>query len=311
MKDSNMGIGGDLGIRPLKNPRPATAKSLRIPLLNKRIILTSDPGSGSIMSSDYMQSNLWAIHRDGDQKVKDAYNLGSGNVQQNMVVALMQDIVGTASNLAAPILTKLKYMYSGTGATANTYDYALLTAINTASGSITPTLGYSSDNTTIQWVGTIAYTGTAAVTEWGLYVQANGGGAPGVVSVSQSSTNTWNSQGQASATWGTSLGASPNALAGYVTVIGASSATPNAASQVGLYVISNGSGTSGTVVGAVSPTTAFYNLTAGGGSATTPSSNTVSNIWPLMADHKTFAAINVVNGDSIQFTYTLTLTSGG
>jgi hypothetical protein len=32
---------------------------------------------------------------------------------------------------------------------------------------------------------------------------------------------------------------------------------------------------------------------------------------PVMWDHKVFSAINVVNGDSIQFTYTLTISSGG
>ena len=310
MNKGDIGIGGDLGIRPIK-AQPYSAKSFRIPFLGKRLIVTSDPGSGSILASDYMQSHLAAVHVDGDGKVKDAYNLGSGNVQQNFVVALMEDIVGTTSNLAAPILTKLKYMYSGTGTTANTYDYALGTAINTASGSITPTLGYASNNATIQWVGTIAYTGTSAVTEWGLFGQASGGGAPGVVSADSSSTNTWNAQGQATATWTSTLGASANAFAGYVTVIGTNSNLANTANMTGMYVISNGTGTAGTVVGSVSPTTAYYTLNATGGSASTPGSNTAANLWPLMADHKTFAAINVVNGDSIQFTYTLTIQSGG
>jgi hypothetical protein len=32
---------------------------------------------------------------------------------------------------------------------------------------------------------------------------------------------------------------------------------------------------------------------------------------PVMWDHKVFSAINVNNGDSIQFTYLLTINSGG
>lgn len=42
------------------------------------------------------------------------------------------------------------------------------------------------------------------------------------------------------------------------------------------------------------------------GSRGPPTNNTTFDIWPLMADHKTFSVINVNNGDSIQFTYTLT-----
>lgn len=37
------------------------------------------------------------------------------------------------------------------------------------------------------------------------------------------------------------------------------------------------------------------------------SASTVGTLW----DHRIFAALNVVNGDSIQFTYTLTVPSGG
>ena len=48
-----------------------------------------------------------------------------------------------------------------------------------------------------------------------------------------------------------------------------------------------------------------------GGPGGTPTNSTRADLWPFMADHKTFSAINVINGDSITFTYTLTIQSGG
>ena len=42
-----------------------------------------------------------------------------------------------------------------------------------------------------------------------------------------------------------------------------------------------------------------------------PGSTEAYALRPLMWDHKVFSAINVVNTDSIQFTYSLTISSGG
>jgi hypothetical protein len=43
----------------------------------------------------------------------------------------------------------------------------------------------------------------------------------------------------------------------------------------------------------------------------TPGGTEAYTLRPVMWDHKVFSAINVGSGDSIQFTYTLTISSGG
>jgi hypothetical protein len=51
--------------------------------------------------------------------------------------------------------------------------------------------------------------------------------------------------------------------------------------------------------------------TADGSAGTAPVNADTYVIRPIMWDHKVFAAINVNNGDSIQFTYQLTPNQGG
>jgi hypothetical protein len=48
-----------------------------------------------------------------------------------------------------------------------------------------------------------------------------------------------------------------------------------------------------------------------GVTGSTPGATETYALRPLMWDHKVFTSIGVVNGDSIQFTYTLTINSGG
>lgn len=293
-----VGFGGQLDTKLIRGGvlTPHKVRQLRIPGIG-RLMFSRDRGDALQTGSEYFQTRLHAMKFDGDGRFVDEYDLGSGNVQMNFVAALMQEQAGSTNNKASPILAScFKYMYSGTGSTVNTYDVQLATGNATASGLITPTLGYSADSTTIQSVATIAYTGTVAVTEWGIF----NNNTQGIFSTS--TVNTFTAQGVASATWGTSLGAA-NAEAGWVIYL--------TSTTTGGYVLSHTSGTPATVVTAVSPTLGWYNLTAGGGAATTPSTNTSMSLYPLMSDHKTFSVINVINGDSIQFTYTLTLTSGG
>ncbi len=296
--DSNAGFSTQLIAAKLHPKGPARVRQLRVPHLG-RFMYTRDPGDARRTAAEYLQTNLHAAHFDGDGRLQGEDNLGSGNVQENFVMGLMQDQVGTTSNKAAPVMAgAFNYMYTGTGVSANTYDYQLGTGATASSGAITPTLTYSADNSVITCVATVSYLQTLAITEWGIFninkqgIQQNCNGA-----------NTWNAQGQASSTWSATLGAAANLQAGSVVVIGGS---------VGMFCISNSLGTAGTTIGSVTPTTAFYNLSSGGGAGTQPYTNyNPVGIYPLMSDHKTFSAINVVNGDSIQFTWVLTVTSGG
>ena len=157
----------------------------------------------ALMTREVMNLNWLDKLRFGN---KTSIDLGSGLVTHAGVRLLTQD---TAISAGSATLNAMKYHGSGTGTTAAA---ALDTALQTAIGT-TATLGANSNadaspNATFSAVGTIAYTGSYAVTEWGLF-------------------------------------------------------------------------NSGTLAGAT--------------------------MW----DHKVFAAINVISGDSIQITYTCTFNSGG
>jgi hypothetical protein len=251
-----------------------------------RFLWSRDTGD-SLKANAYFNSHLSAvlIRSDGSNK---KYDLGSGLTTQSLALALANQGI-SASN--ANTMGLLKYMTSGTGTNgAQAYDFQLQTQNGNVTGVLTPTLAASADNATMQWVGTIAYSGSIAVTEWALFA---GGGTVG--SQYNTSTDTF------AATTATP-GSSPSWVVN---------------TWAGMYIVQVASATS--VIGLVTSNSAtaltinpgWANQTVGGGPGSTPSSNTAMNIYPLMGDRKQFAAINVNNGDSIQFTYTLTVNSGG
>ena len=238
-------------------------------------------------------------------RVIDRMDLGDGKVTEAFVIGLIKDWQGTTNNKATPLLTQLKYMCSGTGSTAEqSYDYGLTTPVVNFTSTITPTSAVvaSSNNASMQWVGTINYTGTAAIVEWGLF-NAN-------VSGSQYNTSTDTFTGT-TITPTTNPSWTSNQWAGYVVVSGASSGTPNQTGSYNAAFIESNTGTALTIAQASSDGISYWSVGANAGAGSTPAGNTRFDIWPFMADHKTFSAINVNNGDSIQFTYTLTFQSGG
>lgn len=260
---------------------------LRLPFKKGRVLWTPDTGDSNLAGEMYLMSHLSAVHIKADG-TRTKYDLGSGLTTQSLALALANQGVSAAN---ANTMGLIKYMTTGTGSTAAAaQDFQLQTQSGNVSGALTPTLGLSADNSTMQWVGTISYTGAVAVTEWGLFA---GGGTVG--SQYNTSTDTFTAT---TATPGSNPSWTVNTWAGMYVVQVAS-----ATSVIGL--ITSNSGTALTI------NPGWANQTAGGGSGSTPSSNTAMNIYPLMADHKVFSAINVNNGDSIQFTYTLTVNSGG
>jgi hypothetical protein len=56
---------------------------------------------------------------------------------------------------------------------------------------------------------------------------------------------------------------------------------------------------------------AWYKVSDGTAAGTTPANTDTMVTRPVLWDHKVFSAINVISGDSIQFTYVLTVVSGG
>ena len=174
---------------------------LKLPLIG-RVALVQDKGGeadtfpGGIGFHSHLDATLI---RDG--KAVAEYNLGSGVVTDAGVAFMADDWVDATQEI-----TNFNFHDSGTGIVAAAVGDTIL---GTQAGPATRATGTKTNPTApqVRSVGTIAYTTTLAITEWGLFNQAAQGGT----------------------------------------------------------------------------------------------------LW----DRKVFTAINVVNGDSIQFTYTLTITSGG
>lgn len=230
---------------------------------------------------------------------RTSLNLGSGLTTNVGALALANDW-----NLAAPsgaainTLKLANYHVSGTGATAAAATDIKLQTQSTNGGQTpvagTQTLISAANLQKYQTVATIAYTGSEAVTEWGLLCGTIGGaisattGTPFTAGSSTSGTVT-----------GTPLTASSTTVQGQQQTVFEN--TGNATPSWGL-VISNTT--------SVVNVPAWY-LVSTGAAGATPANTNAYTIRPVMWDHKVFSAINVVNGDSIQYTYTLTVASGG
>lgn len=298
-------------------------KIFKLPLIGRFVVASDRHGVSNLAAASAFMGHLSAkvIDKDGNEKkVRDYFggnifqrlfyrfiyrnktsiDLGSGLVTNVGVLALANDW-NLAGPSGAPINTlKLaNYHVSGTGATAAaTTDIKLQT--QSTNGGQTPVAGTQSTVSAAnlqkyQTVATISYTGTEAVTEWGLLCGTIGG----AISGSTGSPFTAGSATTGTVT-ATPLTASSTTVQGQQQTIfeNTGSATPH----WGLV-------TSNTTSVVTVP--AWYKVSDGTAAGTTPANTNAYTIRPVLWDHKVFSAINVVNGDSIQFTYTLTVTSGG
>jgi hypothetical protein len=295
---------------------------LRIPYLGRYTLGHEAYGGGGMAGAAVFQTNLKArVVRAGiSRPAKDVFSFkdrfinhfgandtefdfGSGLVTNVGVLALAQDANWTATNALNSLFHNLKYHATGTGATAAAAtDISLQTA--SANGGQTPVAGTqvlvsAANSQKYQTVATINYTGTEAVTEWGFFAYDST-----VPTTSNLSSNLGTPATAGSATSVTVTGTPLTASSG--TVMGQQMSilhdTGNATPMWGLV-------TSNTT--SVAQVPAWYKVADGTAAGATPA-NTDAILWrPIMWDHKQFSAINVVNGDSIQFTYTLTINSGG
>lgn len=253
------------------------------------------------------QTKLYAIIHDALQRLfyslvyrdKTALDLGSGLVTNVGVLALANDPF-LAGPSGAPISTlKLaNYHATGTGATAAAATDIKLQTPSTNGGQ-TPVAGAQSlvsaaNSQKWQTVATLNYTGTEAVTEWGLFCGTIGGALSGT-----SGTPFTAGSATSGTVTGTPLTASSSTVQGQQQTIFEN--TGNATPSWGLV-------TSNTTSVVTVP--AWYKVSDGTAGAN-PANGNAYTIRPVMWDHKVFSAINVVNGDSIQFTYTCTNNSGG
>jgi hypothetical protein len=241
----------------------------------------------------FFQSNLSAVitRKDGSTHYRD---LGSGLVTNVGVLALANDPAWSApSGASAATFALQKWHATGIGTTAAAQtDMACQTlsaptTANAVAGA--NTLVSAANLQKFQSVATINYTSSLAITEWGLH-----------------------SAQVLSATTGTPLTAATGVLATATgTPYTASSTTVQGEQQLVIFP-----GTT-TVWGLILSNTtsamtlpAWYKV-ADGTAGATPGATEAFTIKPVLWDHKVFSAINVNSGDSIQFTYLLTINSNG
>jgi hypothetical protein len=230
---------------------------------------------------------FWGNVRANETKL----NLGSGLVTNVGVLAMANEYAwANPGGSINTILGLANYHASGTGTTAAAASDIKLQTWD----SITPVAGSqslvsSANSQAYRSVATIAYAATEAVTEWGLHTS-------NTLSSALGSPLTADSAAGFTAT-GTPFTASSSSIAGLQFQV----IVPATTAVWGLILINTTSG--GTIP-------AWYKV-ADGTAGSTPGSTEAYVLRPVMWDHKTFSAINVVSGDSIQFTYTVTINSGG
>lgn len=267
-----------------------------------QVALVPDPnGSAFYPGGMAFQSHLQAdVFRQG--RHIGSLDLGSGLVTNVGVLALANDALWSVTNAPNNLFRFTKYHASGTGTTAAAAtDIKLQTA--SGNGGQTPVAGtqvlVSAANVQkYQTVATINYTGTEAVTEWGLL--AYDSTLPAVTALSDATGSPFTAgSGTTGTVTGTPLTASSASVMGQQMSIFEN--TGNATPSWGL-VLSNTT--------SIVTVPAWYKVSDGTAGSNPANTNTYV-IRPIMWDHKVFAAINVGSGDSIQFTYTLTINSGG
>lgn len=223
-----------------------------------------------------------------------SHDLGSGLVTNIGVLALANDMNwASPSGAAVNVFKLLKYHASGKGTTAAAATDFKIETDSTVGGQ-TPVSGTQvftpADNLQkVVSVATIAYTGTEAVTEWGWFNRSTLTDTTGSPFTATSATG--------GTTTATPLTASSSTVQGQQQYVLHTTTTP----RIGLIT---------------SNTTSVFTIpnwlvATTGASGSTPGSTEAYTIRPVMWDHKVFSAINVLNGDSIQFTYSLTVQSGG
>lgn len=250
-------------------------------------------------AKDVMELNWLDKLRFGN---KTSIDLGSGLVTN----IAAQAVANEALTLASPSGARINLMFlsnwhaSGTGATAAAATDFKIQTISTAGGQ-TPVAGTQSMATTttgavpkLQTVATISYTGTEAVTEWGLFTSNTLSSTTGTPFTAATATTF-----TATATPFTASSTTVQGLQQQMVIPGTTTVYGLIQSNTTSVGTLNNNGTTG------------WFTQAAGAAGSTPGGTEAYTLRPIMWDHKVFSAINVVNGDSIQFTYTLTINSGG
>lgn len=218
-------------------------------------------------------------------------NLGSG-LTTNVAA---QATAAEAVTLASPSGARINLLFlanahaTGTGATAAAAtDIKLGTNDAVVAVAGAQTFISAANSQKYQTVATLTGYGTEAVTEWGLHTSTTLSattGSPFTATTAASGTVT-----------GTPLTASSSTVQGLQQNIVVAGTT-----TVYGFITSNTT--------SVINIPAWYKV-ADGTAGSTPGSTEAYTLRPILYDRKVFSAINTVSGDTIQFTYQLTVASG-
>lgn len=298
-----LGMGGSLRAYISRAANPHSAHTvLRVPGLG-RILFTRDTyGNSKIFADQVFATRLMADHYDGDGRLLGQYDLGGGLVT-NMGVFAMSNDFAWSSSLNLSTLGTQNFVATGTGTTAaaaTDYKLQTLAAPTTTTGVtgtqslVAPTTFVGPTSPIFKNVATVNYTSTLAITEWGLHSLATLSSSTGSP-FTATSTTTWQDTGSVQ------TASSPTVRGLQQTIV-----QPGTTAVIGLNI----SNTTHVATLAASATTGWYTQTTQA-NGSTPGATEAFTILPVLWDHKVFSAINVNNGDSIQFTYSLSINSGG
>lgn len=296
--------------------------SLRLPKLGRVLVAREPSGLGTgFLGATGFDTNLsvqvfdkdgrpkaarevmsrWARFRGNIGRDDIVIDLGSGLVTNVGVMALANDF-NLAGPSSAPINTlKLANWHAtGTSATAAAATQYKLLTISTQGGQ-TPVAGAQSIDSTstmavpkYKSVATISYSGSEAVTEWGLFCASTLSATTGTPFTATSATT--------ATVTATPLTASSSTVQGLQQQI----VEPGTTTVIGLVASNTTS-----VITLVNNGTTGWWTQAAQTAGSTPGSTEAYTLRPVMWDRKQFSAVNVSSGDSIQFTYTLQVNSGG
>jgi hypothetical protein len=246
-------------------------------------------------------TNLGLRHLDPKGRLIEERDLGSGLTTNIGVLALAGDSQWPQTSIVTNLFKLLKYHASGKGVTAAAFTDIKIETDSTVGGQ-TPVAGtqvftHDQVGTAQKWVtvATIAYTGSEAVTEWGLFnastLTLTPAGSPLTAVTANTATGT-----------GSVWTASAAGVLGLTQAVIQTTTTPRYA-----LITSN---TTNVLTLSFSAASGWM-VTTTGVIGSTPGSTETFTLRPVMWDHRVFSAVNVASGDSIQFTYTLTIASGG
>ncbi len=292
--NGNVGMSGELATVVNRHRPPAEIKEIRLPFGWGRVAWSKDLGeSQTWFAKNKFQTNLQALHLSPAGNLIKNYNLGSGLVTNVGVMAMANDALWAApSGAAVNTLATQNFVGTGIGTNAATVNDLMLqspaapTTTTYVSGA--QSLVSAASVQIYRQVTTVNYVSSLAITEWGLF-----SASAASVTLGSPFTNTSVTSGTVT---GTPYTASSTTVKGEQQLI-----VQNLTTGVYGLIVSNST--------SVLTIPAWYNI-VGGGAGSTPG-NTAFSILPVMWDRKVFAAINVNSGDSIAFTYSLTIVDGG